>query len=222
MPTISVSLVDWLNIPVRIDNNKCRHVADCTVGLNVKFPPMLAGPRPVRSSAASPRAPSGSATQQPQLLHGLAQHPRLLHQEELPELIRVTYDETSGTALWTCDSNKARQPTAPSSSAREALPISPDNGIILKDASRMFERSLTGAPVSARHAVLMWLIERWPRIADGLFSICAADEDENMNMATSVYPFAPAIPTQTTPRNSDGFALDFKRPANSNSRTAIV
>ncbi len=75
------------------------------------------------------------------------------------------------------------------------LPLSPDNGITLEDVSRMFGRSLAGGPVSTRNAVLMWLLERWPRVADGLFNICSADSAEGDDVATSVYPpFAPAVP----------------------------
>ncbi|KAI1784979.1 hypothetical protein LXA43DRAFT_1040102 [Ganoderma leucocontextum] len=83
------------------------------------------------------------------------------------------------------------------------LPLSPDNGITLEDVSRMFGRSLAGGPVSTRNAVLMWLLERWPRIADGLFSICSADAaDEGEDVAPSMYPqYAPG--PAVTPNTDD-------------------
>lgn len=78
------------------------------------------------------------------------------------------------------------------------LPLSPDNGITLEDVSRMFGRSLAGGPVSTRNAVLMWLLERWPRVADGLFDICLAEPGEDEDVATSVYPpFSPAVVPST-------------------------
>ncbi|KAM5545213.1 hypothetical protein V8D89_001324 [Ganoderma adspersum] len=78
------------------------------------------------------------------------------------------------------------------------LPLSPDNGITLDDVSRMFGRSLAGGPVSTRNAVLMWLLERWPRVADGLFNICPTDLDEGEDVTTSVFsPFSPALAPST-------------------------
>ncbi|KAM5543193.1 hypothetical protein V8D89_003067, partial [Ganoderma adspersum] len=65
------------------------------------------------------------------------------------------------------------------------LPLSPDNGIALEDVSRIFGRYLAGGPASTRNAVLIWLLERWPRVADGLFDICsAADSEEDEVVAT--------------------------------------
>ena len=90
------------------------------------------------------------------------------------------------------------------------LPLSPDNGITLDDVARMFGRSLAGGPVSTRNAVLMWLLERWPRIADGLFNICPTDVDEGEDVAVSVFsPFSPALSPSTrtdTARNDDNDA----------------
>ncbi|RPD58034.1 Rho GTPase activation protein, partial [Lentinus tigrinus ALCF2SS1-7] len=65
------------------------------------------------------------------------------------------------------------------------LPLSPDNGMTLEDVSRMFGRVLSGdSTVSRRHSVLMWLLERWTRISEGLFDVAASkdgDEDEMEN-----------------------------------------
>ena len=91
------------------------------------------------------------------------------------------------------------------------LPLSPDNGITLDDVARMFGRSLAGGPVSARNAVLMWLLERWPRVADGLFNICPTDMDEGEDVSTAVFsPFSPALSpstrTDTARNDNDGDA----------------
>ncbi|KAI0712839.1 hypothetical protein C8T65DRAFT_174318 [Cerioporus squamosus] len=61
------------------------------------------------------------------------------------------------------------------------LPLSPDNGLTLEDVSRMFGRVLAGDSTSSRrHTVLMWLLERWARISEGLFDVAASkDEDED-------------------------------------------
>ncbi|KAM5546145.1 hypothetical protein V8D89_000271 [Ganoderma adspersum] len=67
------------------------------------------------------------------------------------------------------------------------LPLSPDNGLALDDVSRIFGRSLAGGPASMRNAVLMWLLERWPRVADGLFDVFSAGSDEDEVVATSAY-----------------------------------
>ncbi|KAH9925878.1 uncharacterized protein BXZ73DRAFT_78860 [Epithele typhae] len=61
------------------------------------------------------------------------------------------------------------------------LPLSPDNGLTLDDVARMFGRSLAGGPLGVRSAVLMWILERWARVSDGLFDITFgedAGEDE--------------------------------------------
>ena len=41
----AVSLVDGFNIPMRVENNKGCHVADCPVDLNPNCPAALAGPK---------------------------------------------------------------------------------------------------------------------------------------------------------------------------------
>ena len=45
MYATAVSLVDGFNIPMRVDNNKGCHVADCPVDLNPNCPAELAGPK---------------------------------------------------------------------------------------------------------------------------------------------------------------------------------
>ena len=72
------------------------------------------------------------------------------------------------------------------------LPLSPDNGIALEDVVRLFGRALAGEAGGAigpsgderkgdgrerRDAVLMWLLERWARVSEGLFEVAPEDED---------------------------------------------
>ncbi len=86
------------------------------------------------------------------------------------------------------------------------LPLSPDNGLTLEDVSRMFGRVLSGdSTASRRHSVLMWLLERWARISEGLFDIAVSkDGDEEEAESTPQAPFAlfsppvPAIFTLST------------------------
>ncbi|TFK81519.1 hypothetical protein K466DRAFT_604435 [Polyporus arcularius HHB13444] len=86
------------------------------------------------------------------------------------------------------------------------LPLSPDNGLTLEDVSRMFGRVLSGdSTASRRHSVLMWLLERWARISEGLFDIAMSkDGDEEEAESTPQAPFAlfsppvPAIFTLST------------------------
>ncbi|KAI0762945.1 hypothetical protein C8Q74DRAFT_1220744 [Fomes fomentarius] len=59
------------------------------------------------------------------------------------------------------------------------LPLSPDNGITFEDVSRMFGRALAGGEAVTRHAVLMWLLERWFAIQDGLFDIASDANGED-------------------------------------------
>ncbi|PIL26630.1 hypothetical protein GSI_11296 [Ganoderma sinense ZZ0214-1] len=90
------------------------------------------------------------------------------------------------------------------------LPLSPDNGITLDDVARMFGRSLAGGPAPKRNAVLVWLLERWPRVADGLFSIAGADADEGEDVGASpglgfppfAPPFVPSTDTYTDPTDA--------------------
>ena len=76
------------------------------------------------------------------------------------------------------------------------LPLSPDNGLALEDVARLFGRALAGRASVTRDAVLMWLLERWGRVSDGLFDVaagedaCAEDEREAAGP-----PFARAVPT---------------------------
>lgn len=61
------------------------------------------------------------------------------------------------------------------------LPLSPDNGITFEDVSRMFGRALAGGEAVTRHAVLMWLLERWFAIQDGLFDIASDANGEDVD-----------------------------------------
>ncbi|KAI0672378.1 Osmotin thaumatin-like protein [Trametes maxima] len=113
-----VSLVDGYNLPVRISNNKGCHVADCPVDLGPNCPSELKGPYdsvgfPVGCKSAcvaglgdnanSPNCCTGShntaATCPPS---GVAYYSYF--KGNCPNAYAYAYDESSGTALWTCDS----------------------------------------------------------------------------------------------------------------------
>ena len=81
------------------------------------------------------------------------------------------------------------------------LPLSPDNGIALEDVVRLFGRALAGEAGGAigpggderkgdgrekRDAVLMWLLERWARVSEGLFEVAPEDEDVDFDIDIDV------------------------------------
>ncbi|RDX52527.1 thaumatin-like protein [Lentinus brumalis] len=114
-----VSLVDGYNLPVRISNNKGCHVADCPVDLGPNCPAALKGPFdstgfPVGCKSAclagigdpanSPNCCTGShntaATCPPS---GVAYYSYF--KQNCPNSYAYAYDESSGTALWTCSAS---------------------------------------------------------------------------------------------------------------------
>ncbi|KAK7683688.1 hypothetical protein QCA50_013064 [Cerrena zonata] len=115
-----VSLVDGYNLPMRIDNNKGCHVADCPVDLNPNCPSQLKGPfdgngTPVGCKSAclvdpnpgnSANCCSGShntaATCPPSGVQFYS-----YFKNNCPNAYAYAFDEGSGTALWTCDSGRA-------------------------------------------------------------------------------------------------------------------
>jgi hypothetical protein len=75
------------------------------------------------------------------------------------------------------------------------LPICPDNGMTLEETTKKFAEKMMGGPKVNSRKVMMWLLTRWPRISDGLFSESrAAYEEEvkksklNSPTAASSYP----------------------------------
>ncbi|KAI0628462.1 hypothetical protein C8Q77DRAFT_1220911 [Trametes polyzona] len=93
------------------------------------------------------------------------------------------------------------------------LPLCPDNGIDFTDVARMFGRVLLGRPsntpadsTSTRECVL-WLLERWARISDGLFDIAAGSEATDgladsapATACRATFDSPPLHSAQTTPR----------------------
>ncbi len=81
------------------------------------------------------------------------------------------------------------------------LPLSPDNGLTLEDVSRMFGRVLAGdSTAPRRHSVLMWLLERWARISEGLFDVAVSkdgDEEEAESTPQASF-FSPPVPSVFT------------------------
>ncbi|KAJ7443976.1 thaumatin-like protein [Mycena galericulata] len=117
-----VSLVDGYNLPMRIDNNVGCSIASCPVDLGPNCPAALKGPYdstgfPVGCKSAclvdalngntanSPNCCTGShdtaATCPPS---GVTDYSYF--KNNCPDAYAYAYDESSGTALWTCPANK--------------------------------------------------------------------------------------------------------------------
>ncbi|KAI0629410.1 thaumatin-like protein [Trametes polyzona] len=114
-----VSLVDGYNLPMRISNNKGCHVADCPVDLGPNCPAQLKGPFdssgfPVGCKSAC-TAGLGDPVNNPNCCTGTHNTPQTCppsgvqfysyFKNNCPNSYAYAYDESSGTALWTCDSN---------------------------------------------------------------------------------------------------------------------
>ena len=50
------------------------------------------------------------------------------------------------------------------------LPLCPDNGMTLEESTKKFAEKLMGGSKANSRTVMMWLLTRWPRISDELFS----------------------------------------------------
>ncbi|KAF7329988.1 hypothetical protein MKEN_00262800 [Mycena kentingensis (nom. inval.)] len=118
-----VSLVDGYNLPMRISNNVNCHVADCPVDLGPNCPSELKGPFdssgfPVGcKSACYIDALAGRAGDSPNCCSGSHNTPATCppsgvshysyFKNNCPNSYAYAYDESSGTALWTCPASKA-------------------------------------------------------------------------------------------------------------------
>jgi len=116
-----VSLVDGYNLPMRINNNAGCSVADCPVDLGPNCPSALQGPFdssgfPVGcKSACYVDSLNGNAGNSPNCCSGsydtAATCPSSgvedysYFKSNCPNSYAYAYDESSGTALWTCDSS---------------------------------------------------------------------------------------------------------------------
>ncbi|KAJ7729164.1 thaumatin [Mycena metata] len=117
-----VSLVDGYNLPMRIDNNVGCGIPSCPVDLGPKCPGDQKGPFdkngfPVGcKSACTVDALNGHAANSPNCCSGTHNTPatcpasgvRNYHyfKDNCPNAYAFAYDEPSGTALWSCPSDK--------------------------------------------------------------------------------------------------------------------
>ncbi|KAJ7093873.1 thaumatin-like protein [Mycena belliarum] len=117
-----VSLVDGYNLPMRIDNNVGCGIPSCPVDLGPNCPSQLKGPFdssgfPVGCrSACNVDALNGNAGNSPNCCSGSHDTPATCPSSGVsgysyfkgncPNSYAYAYDESSGTALWTCASNR--------------------------------------------------------------------------------------------------------------------
>ncbi|KAM5545959.1 hypothetical protein V8D89_000085 [Ganoderma adspersum] len=115
-----VSLVDGFNIPMRVDNNKGCHVADCSVDLNPKCPAALRGPKDKSGKVAGCKsacvAGLGDAANNPNCCTGSHNTAKTCppsgvayysyFKKSCKNSYAYAYDESSKTALFTCPSGK--------------------------------------------------------------------------------------------------------------------
>ncbi|PIL36134.1 hypothetical protein GSI_01794 [Ganoderma sinense ZZ0214-1] len=117
-----VSLVDGYNLPLRISNNKGCHVADCPVDLGPNCPAALKGPYdstgfPVGCKSACIAGLGGPISDNYDCCTGSHSTPATCpssgvdyysyFKSNCPNSYAYAYDESSGTALFTCDSGLA-------------------------------------------------------------------------------------------------------------------
>jgi len=114
-----ISLVDGYDLPARIDNNVGCHIAGCEVDLGPNCPAPLKGPFdstgfPIGCKSAclvdknpgnSPACCSGSHNT-PQTCPPSGVPYYSYFKNNCPNSYVYAYDESSGTALWTCPSSK--------------------------------------------------------------------------------------------------------------------
>jgi len=115
-----ISLVDGYNLPVRIDNNVGCSVADCPVDLGPNCPAALIGPYdstgfPVGCKSACLAGLENNNGNSPNCCTGTFDTPATCppsgveyysyFKSNCPNAYAYAYDESSGTALWTCSSS---------------------------------------------------------------------------------------------------------------------
>ncbi|EIN10873.1 thaumatin-like protein [Punctularia strigosozonata HHB-11173 SS5] len=113
MDFYDVSLVDGYNLPMRITNNVGCPVAECPVDLGPNCPAPLKGPFdsvgfPVGCKSACDANLDGNQANSPNCCSGSFSTPATCPNSEgnCPNAYAYAFDESSGTALWTCDSAK--------------------------------------------------------------------------------------------------------------------
>ncbi|KAH9834847.1 thaumatin [Rhodofomes roseus] len=116
-----VSLVDGYNLPVRIDNTAGCGIPSCPVDLGPNCPDALKGPYdssgfPVGCRSACEANLDGDQTNSANCCSGSHNTPATCpssgvayysyFKNNCPDSYAYAYDESSGTALWTCDASK--------------------------------------------------------------------------------------------------------------------
>jgi hypothetical protein len=87
------------------------------------------------------------------------------------------------------------------------LPICPDNGMTLEESTKKFAEKLMGGGKAHSRKVMMWLLTRWPRILDGLFSESRSTYEETkkskLNASAASLPPETVTPSsRSDPRNA--------------------
>ncbi|KAI0661529.1 thaumatin-like protein [Cubamyces menziesii] len=114
-----VSVVDGHNIPMRIDNTKRCPVADCPVDLVAKCPGPLASPMDANNKAVGCKTACSAGlsgyVNSPDCCSGNFSSPAACPSSGVqyysyfkgncPNAYAYAFDESSGTALWSCDSS---------------------------------------------------------------------------------------------------------------------
>jgi hypothetical protein len=116
-----VSLVDGYNLPMRISNNVGCEVAECAVDLGPNCPAALKGPFdssgfPLGCKSACVANLDGNQANSPNCCSGQYSTPATCppsgvqyysyFKNACPRSYVYAYDESSGTALWTCPASK--------------------------------------------------------------------------------------------------------------------
>ncbi|KAH9931506.1 thaumatin-like protein [Fomitopsis serialis] len=115
-----VSLVDGFNLPMSVTNNVNCAVADCPVDLNANCPTEIKGPYDSSGNAVGCKSAceanlDGDQSNSPNCCSGSYNTPATCpssgvkdysyFKSNCPNSYAYAYDESSGTALWTCASN---------------------------------------------------------------------------------------------------------------------
>jgi RhoGAP domain len=82
------------------------------------------------------------------------------------------------------------------------LPICPDNGMTLEETTNKFAEKMMGGPKVNSRKVMMWLLTRWPRISDGLFSESRAAYEEEVKKSKLHSPAAASSYLPETDRSA--------------------
>ncbi|KZT64104.1 thaumatin-like protein [Daedalea quercina L-15889] len=142
-----VSLVDGFNLPMSVTNNVGCSVASCPVDLNANCPSAIIGPYDSSGNAVGCKSAcdanlDGDAANSPNCCSGNYDTPSTCpssgveyysyFKSNCPDSYAYAYDESSGTALWTCDSSEAADYT---------ITFCPSNSTTTKRGVHVLDRS---------------------------------------------------------------------------------